>query len=129
MNPGENHIAVGGRERAWAGSAKTGNALALAPSCRLFFAVAILCGLLLWRPAHGVAAEGPVFAVLDVQYVMRRSKAGLSLQSQIDKVRTANQENDRQEDLLPCCSSLHRIECYALSSNVGIVHRVFPGTT
>ena len=67
-------------------------------SCRILFVIAVLAAASLWPPAGAGAAEGPTVAVLNVKLVMRRSKAGKSLQGQIDQVHAANLAKDRQAD-------------------------------
>lgn len=68
---------------------------------RVFLLAALLAVAPLWLPAGAAAAEGPSIAVLDVERVLRQSKAGQSLHSQIDQVRARNQAKDREaEDTL-----------------------------
>ena len=67
-------------------------------SCRVILVVAFLAATSLFRPETAGAAEGPTVAVLNVQQVMRQSKAGKSLQVQIDQVHAANLAKDRQAD-------------------------------
>ena len=52
----------------------------------------------MWPLPDAGAAEGPTVAVLNVQQVMRQSKAGKSLQDQIDQVHAANLAKDRKAD-------------------------------
>ena len=67
-------------------------------SCRVLFVIAVLAAASLWPPEDAGAAEGPTVAVLNVKLVMRRSKAGTSLQDQIDRVHAANLAKDRKAD-------------------------------
>lgn len=67
-------------------------------SCRVLLVAAFLAATSLFRPDGAGAAEGPIVAVLNVQHVIRQSKAGKSLQDQIDQVHVANVARDRQAD-------------------------------
>ena len=53
---------------------------------------------MLFHPESAGAAEGPTVAVLNLKQVMRQSRAGKSLQDQIDQVHVANVARDRQAD-------------------------------
>ena len=68
-------------------------------SLRVFLLAALLAAAPLWLPAG--AAEGPSIAVLDVERVLRQSKAGQSLHNQIADIRARNQAKGREaEDAL-----------------------------
>lgn len=67
-------------------------------SYRIFLVVTLLASCLGWSPGAARAAEVTVVAVLDVERVMRDSKAGKALQDQIDKTRSTNQEQDREAE-------------------------------
>ena len=69
--------------------------------CRPVFILVLLAAILAWQPAGAAGSKWPTIAVLEVEYVLRKSNAGKALQAQIDKIRSANQEKDRksEEDL------------------------------
>lgn len=67
-------------------------------TCRVLLILVFLAVASLFRPDSAGAAEGQTVAVLNVQQVMRQSKAGQSLQDQIDQVHAANLERDRKAD-------------------------------
>lgn len=70
-------------------------------SYRIFLVITLLAACLGWSSVSARAAEVTVVAVLDVERVMRESKAGKALQDQIEKTRSANQKKDRaSEDAL-----------------------------
>lgn len=70
-------------------------------SCRIILVITLLAACLVWSTDAARAAEITVVAVLDVERVMRDSKAGKALQDQIDSTRSANQKKDREaEDAL-----------------------------
>ena len=53
---------------------------------------------MLFHPESAGAAEEPKVVVLNVKQVIRQSRAGKSLQDQIDQVHIANAARDRQAD-------------------------------
>jgi len=64
-------------------------------SYRILLIAALLAAAMVWQSGSAGAAEGPIIAVLNVEHVLRQSKAGLSLRSQIEQVRSNNQAKDR----------------------------------
>jgi outer membrane protein len=67
-------------------------------SCRLVVAIVLLAATLAGRPEGAGASEGPAIAVLNVERVLNRSKAGQGLQDQLEKIRSANQAKDRETE-------------------------------
>jgi outer membrane protein len=68
------------------------------PTCCIVLVIALFAASLVWRSEQAGASEGPTIAVLNVELVIRRSKAGQDLQSQIEKIQSANRATDRQTE-------------------------------
>lgn len=68
------------------------------PTCRIVLVIALFAASLVWRSEQAGASESPTIAVLNVELVIRRSKAGQDLQSQIEKIQSDNRAKDRQTE-------------------------------
>jgi outer membrane protein len=66
--------------------------------CRLVFIAVMLSASLVWPPGSASATEGPALAVLDVESVLRGSKAGKALQDQINQIVSANQAKGQEAE-------------------------------
>ncbi len=66
--------------------------------CRHVFLAVMLAASLVWPPGSVSAAEGPAIAVLDVERVLRGSKAGKALQVQISEIVSANRAKDQEAE-------------------------------
>lgn len=66
--------------------------------CRHVFLAVMLAASLVWPPGSASAAEGPAIAVLDVERVLRVSKAGKALQDQISEIVSANRVKDQETE-------------------------------
>ena len=66
--------------------------------CRFVFLAAVMAACAISRPMAAAAAETPQIAVLNVERVLNRSKAGQSVQEQLKKIRSTNQVKDRESE-------------------------------
>jgi outer membrane protein len=66
--------------------------------CRVVLLAALVAVCAISRPLGVAAAETPQIAVLNVEAVLNSSNAGRSVQEQLKKIRSANQEKDQESE-------------------------------